>query len=146
MDLTLEDLCARYTETYPVPVSPSTRPATLKRLKITRKRKSHSDPKKVTEPGQSDTERDHRQVDDIPLDQRLYLDETASRLNLTLPCGRAPEGERVIDEKPVSRGESVRTVAVLFHPSAVAAHRARTLQNLVSRRARVDDTTPARLP
>jgi transposase len=96
VDLTLEDLCTRYTETYPVPVNPSTRPATLNCLKITRKRKSHSDPKKVTEPGQSDTKRDHQQVDDILLDQRLYLDETGSRLNLTLPYGRAPE-ERTRD-------------------------------------------------
>jgi hypothetical protein len=32
---------------------------------------------------------------------------------MTLPYGRAPRGERVIDERPVSPGETVSTVAVL---------------------------------
>jgi transposase len=32
---------------------------------------------------------------------------------MTLPYGRAPRGERVIDEQPVSPGETVNTVAVL---------------------------------
>jgi hypothetical protein len=50
VDLTLEDLCARYTETYQVSVSPSTMHATLKHLKVTRKRTSHSAPKRVTKP------------------------------------------------------------------------------------------------
>jgi transposase len=34
-------------------------------------------------------------------------------LNLTLPSGRSPRGERVFDAKPVSPGETVNTVAVL---------------------------------
>jgi hypothetical protein len=44
----------------------------------------------------------HHVVDAIPFDQRVYLDETGARLNMTLPYGRAPLGERVIDEQPVS--------------------------------------------
>ncbi|CAI8837333.1 protein of unknown function [Methylocaldum szegediense] len=45
--------------------------------------------------------------------QCLYLEETGARLNMILPYGRAPRGERVIDERPVSPGETVSTVAVL---------------------------------
>jgi transposase len=38
VDLTLEELCAQYAEAYGVPVSVATMHATLKRLKITRKK------------------------------------------------------------------------------------------------------------
>jgi len=113
VDLTLAELCERYTATYGVPVSLATLHATLKRLKLTRKRKTTYDPKQNTPETQADTDRYHQQVDSIPLDQRLYLDETGSRLNMTLPYGRAPQGERVVDEKPVSPGETVNVVAVL---------------------------------
>ncbi len=34
-------------------------------------------------------------------------------MNLTVPYGRPPRGERVVDEPPVAPGESVNTVAVL---------------------------------
>lgn len=34
-------------------------------------------------------------------------------MNLTLPYGRSPRGERVVDAQPVSPGETVNTVAVL---------------------------------
>jgi transposase len=34
-------------------------------------------------------------------------------LNLTLPYGRSPHGERVVDEKPVASGETVSTIAGL---------------------------------
>jgi len=52
-------------------------------------------------------------VDPIFLDQRLYLDETGVCLNLTLPCDRSPQGERMFDQQPVSPGETVNSVAVL---------------------------------
>jgi transposase len=113
VDLTLAELCTRYTAAFGVPVSPSTMHATLKRLRITRKRKTTYDPKKNTEAVQADTERYHQQVDSIPLEQRLYLDETGSRLNMTLPYGRAPEGERAVDEQPTSPGATISIVAGL---------------------------------
>jgi len=113
VDLTLEELRERYAATYGVTVSLGAMHATLKRLGITRKKKSTYDPHKNTAAVQVETERYHRQIDVIPLEQRLYLDETGSRLNMTLPYGRSPQGERVLDEQPVSPGETVSTVAVL---------------------------------
>jgi transposase len=113
VDLTLRELCTRYTDPYGVPVSLSTMHAPLKRLGLTRKKKTTYDPRKTRAEVQADTDRYHRQVDSIPLDQRLYLDETGSRLNLTLPYGRAPRGERAVDTKPAAPGEVVSTVAVL---------------------------------
>lgn len=38
---------------------------------------------------------------------------------MTLPYGRAPRGERVVDAKPVSPGEPVNTVAVLTEQGLV---------------------------
>jgi transposase len=113
VDLTLEELRERYAQTYGVTVSRGAMHDTLQRLGLTLKKKSTYDPKKDIEEIQLETEQYHQQVDDIPLDDRLYLDETGARLNMTLPYGRSPQGERVYDEKPTSPGETVSTVAVL---------------------------------
>jgi transposase len=113
VDLTLEQLRKHYADAYGVTVSLGAMHDTLKRLGLTRKKKSTYDPKKNTDEAQAEAERYHQQVDHLPLDQRLYLDETGARLNMTLPYGRSPRGERVVDEQPVSPGETVSTVAVL---------------------------------
>lgn len=113
VDITLAELCQRYTEQYGVNVSISTMHATLQRLKISYKRKTTHDPKHDSAEGQRKTAEYHQQVDSIPLDQRLYLDEVGSRLDMSLPYGRAPIGDRAVDVKPSSPGETVSTLAVL---------------------------------
>ena len=46
-------------------------------------------------------------------EDRIYLDETGSSLNLSLDYGRSPKGERVNDEKPTAPGQTISTAAVL---------------------------------
>lgn len=112
-DLTLEELRERYAQAYGTPVSVGAMHGTLKRLGITLKKKSTYDPKKDTDEIQAETERYHGEIDGVPLDDRLYLDETGARLNMSLTYGRSPQGDRVFDGKPVSPGQTVNTVAVL---------------------------------
>jgi transposase len=78
-----------------------------------REKKSSSDPQTETEPPRADTDRYHGPVDDLPLSERLYLDETGAHVNLTLPYGRARRGRRGVEAKPVKRGAPLNTVAVL---------------------------------
>jgi len=53
------------------------------------------------------------QLEGVAPEDRVYLDETGSSLNLSLDYGRSPKGERVNDEKPTAPGETVSTAAVL---------------------------------
>jgi len=52
-------------------------------------------------------------LEGVAPEDRVYLDETGSSLNLSLDYGRSPKGERVNDEKPIAPGETVSTAAVL---------------------------------
>jgi transposase len=52
-------------------------------------------------------------LEGIRPEDRVYLDEMGSALNLKLDHGRSRRGERVYDENPTAPGETVNTVAVL---------------------------------
>ena len=112
-DLTLEALCDRYAENYGVQVSVSTMHNTLKRLGITRKRKAFYDPHRDTLQSRAEVESYQAQIKMVPMEQRCYLDETGSTLNMTLPYGRSPCGERVYEAKPTAPGIRVNTLALL---------------------------------
>jgi transposase len=119
-DLTLNELRDRYATAYGVHVSLGAMHDTLQRLGLSRKKKTTYDPLKDSEAHQADTQRYHQQVDPIPLDERLYLDETGARLNLTLAYGRARRGQRVVAPKPVTPGDPLNTVAVLTEQGLAA--------------------------
>ncbi len=112
-DLTLEELCNRYEQTYGVRVSIGTMYNTLERLNITRKKKTFYDPNKNSDAAKVEKEHYDAQLKIIAPEKRIYLDETGSCLNMTLLYGRSQKGNRVYDEKPTSPGTSVSTVAIL---------------------------------
>ena len=58
---------------------------TLKGLGITRKRKAFYDPHCDTLHSRTELKNYHPQVKMVPMEQRRYLDETGSTLNMTLP-------------------------------------------------------------
>lgn len=113
VDLTLEELRDRYEDAYGVRVSIGTLFNTLKKLNITRKKKTFSDPKKNTEDVKRKKENYDRQLEKIPLEKRLYLDETGSCLNMSSAYGRSKQGQPAYDEKPSYPGDTVSTVAIL---------------------------------
>lgn len=66
----------------------------------------------------SDAARDEKlryisQLEGILPEDRVYLDEMGSTLNMTLDYGRSRQGERVYDDKPTAPGDTVNAVAVL---------------------------------
>lgn len=113
VDMTLSELCDRYADVFDVRVEITTMHETLKRLGITRKRKSFYDPKKKTDEIKAEIEDYEKAIVAIPHEERRYLDETGCCLNMNLDYGRSPSGYRVYDEKPTSQGTHVSTVAIL---------------------------------
>ena len=125
VDLTLEELCGLYRQTYGVRVGVATMHLTLKRMGYTYKKKTFHDPKRDGE-GSGDIKDSYAcQLEGVKPEDRLYLDETGSCLNLSLDYGRSPKGERVHDDKPTASGETVSTAAVLTEHGieAVAQYR-----------------------
>lgn len=121
-DLTLAELCDRYEQAYGVRVSIGTLFNTLERLNLTRKKKTFSDPKKKSEAAQEDKKAYDTQLEKIQEDNRWYIDETGTCLNMTPLYGRSRQGERVYDEKPTDPGMRVNTVAILSKEGMKASY------------------------
>jgi transposase len=113
MDITLEELQRRYEEERGIHVSLGTLFNLLKRLNITRKKKTFYDPKKNTPEAQLEKELYKQNLEAIPEEKRFYADETGCYLNMTPLYGRSFCGKRAHDEKPTCRGETVNTVSIL---------------------------------
>lgn len=112
-DLSLEELCNLYQEAYGVRVCTSTMDNTLKKLNITRKKKTFSDPKKNTDNVKIKKEIYDRQLEKIEPEKRFYLDETGCCINMSPSHGRSKRGRPAYDEKPAYPGDTVSTVAIL---------------------------------
>jgi len=54
-----------------------------------------------------------RKIENITPTDRVYLDETGSCINMTLPYGRARRGEVAHEKKPTHAGERLNTIALL---------------------------------
>ena len=102
VDLTLEELCNRYEDAFGIRVSIGTMYNTLKLLNITRKKKTFSDPKKSSDEVKAKKESYDNQLESIAHEQRFYLDETGTCLNMMHLYGRSLQGERVYDERPTN--------------------------------------------
>jgi len=113
VDLTLEELCERYEKAYGVRVGITTMHNTLKRLNLTYKKKTVYDPKRNRDEAKDEKTSYINQLEDVKPENRIYLDEMGSALNMTLDSGRSRQGERVYDENPTAPGVTVNTVAVL---------------------------------
>jgi transposase len=121
VDLTLEELGNRYEEAYGVRVSIGTLYNTLKKLNITRKKKTFSDPKKKTRRVKMEKENYDEQLEKIEPEKRFYLDETGSCINMSPAYGRSKRGHLAYDEKPTYSSDKVSTVAVLTE-EGIKAH------------------------
>ena len=121
VDLTLERLCELYQEAYGVRIGVTTMHFTLKRMGLTYKKKTFHDPKKNKEGAEGVKASYACQLEGVAPENRAYLDETGSSLNMNLDYGRSPKGERVQDEKPTAPGVTINTAAVLTRHGIEAA-------------------------
>jgi transposase len=122
VDLTLLQLCERYEDAYGVRVGVTTMHDTLKRLGLTYKKKTFYEPGKDDDQAKDEKDSYISQLEGVPPEDRLYLDETGSNLNQNLAYGRSPAGERVYDENPTAPGVTISTAAVLTERGVEAAH------------------------
>jgi transposase len=113
VDLTLEELCDRYEKAYGVRVSIGTMYNTLERLNITRKKKTFSDPKKNTIENQLKKEIYDKKIAEIEPENRFYIDETGTCLNMAPLYGRSFKNERCYDQRPTNQGTRVNSIAIL---------------------------------
>ena len=113
VDSTLEQFCERYQQAYGVRVGVTTMHNTLKRMGLSYKKKTFHDPKQDGEGAEAVKASYACQLEGVAPEDRIYLDETGSSLNLSLGYGRSPKGERAHDEKPTAPGATVSTAAVL---------------------------------
>ena len=113
VDLTLGELCDRYEETYGVRVGTTTMHETLKRLNDSYKKKTFRDPKRDTDQAKDEKLSYISPLEGVEPEDRVYLDERGSALNLNLECGRSRQGEPVYDKNPVAPGGTLSTAAVL---------------------------------
>jgi len=121
VDSTLEQFCERYQQAYGVRVGVTTMHNTLKRLGYTYKKKTFHDPKRDGEGAVGIRASYACQLDGVRPEDRVYLDETGSCLNLNLAYGRSRKGERAHDENPTAPGETISTAAVLTEHGVEAA-------------------------
>jgi transposase len=121
VDLTLAKLCDRYEEAYGVRVGVTTMHNTLKRLNYSVKKKTFYDPKRLCDDAAGEKLSYISQLEGVKPEDRLYLDEMGSALNLNLDYGRSPRGERVYDTNPTAPGETISTAAVLTENGVEAA-------------------------
>ncbi len=121
-DLTLEELCNRYKKEFDVYVCSATMHNTLKHMKITRKKKNFSDPKKYTDENKAKKTEYDEKIAKVAFEDRLYLDETGTCMNMAPLYGRSPQGERVYDKRPTSSGTRINVAAVLSKKGVVAQY------------------------
>jgi transposase len=119
-DMTLKELCEYYEDKTGKKVSKSAMDRTLKKMGITRKKKVLYDPEKNTVRVRRLTEEYSEKVKAEVPDNLIFIDETGATLNMTLPYGRSPEGERVIGTRPVSQGQRISTIGALSTEEMVA--------------------------
>jgi transposase len=113
VDLTLKELCDRYEEAYGVRVGITTMHETLKRLKYSFKKKTFHDPKRDTDQANDEKLSYISQLEGVEPEDRVYLDEMGSALNLNLEYGRSRQGEPVCDQNPTAPGGTISTAAIL---------------------------------
>lgn len=112
-DLTLWQLCARYEEHRGVTVSISAMSHALRRMGISRKKKTLYDPKRQSANVAVRTHEYFAKLSQLSQNQLVFIDEMGATLNLVSHYGRAQVGQRAFGPKPTSKGRRLNTIGAL---------------------------------
>jgi transposase len=112
-DITLEELRQKYFKKFNEEISVSTIHYHLKKLNISLKKKSFYDPKKYEDRVQEERKEFVEKLIDIPEEDRYFLDETGTCMNMTPEFARASQEERAYSERPTSQGKHYTTIGIL---------------------------------
>jgi len=121
-DITLEELRQKYLEKFNETISVSTIHYHLKKLNISLKKKSFYDPKKYEIEVQQKRKEFVKKLADIPEEDRKFLDETGTCLNMTPQFARSYKDERAYSERPTSQGKHYTTLGIMGKEGMVFHH------------------------
>ena len=79
------------------------------------------DPAKESERVRQLTKEYIEDIESESIEDIIFIDETGSVLNMTLPYGRSLKGERAYDSCPVSQGERISTIGALSIEGLIAS-------------------------
>jgi len=111
-DLTLEELAQKYQKDFK-PVSTSTIDRTLKKLKLTRKKKSLFEPRKNTPENHTKQQNYQTNIAAFEAEDFIFLDETGSVRNSTRSQARSLQGQRIKSPNSLIRGPRISTIGTL---------------------------------
>lgn len=119
-DLTIDEYTQIYNNHFQPPVSASTIGRALLKLKLTRKKKTLSDPRKYQVSNQLKTKLYQLALHQLEPKQLIYLDETGMTINMIRDNARSPRGQRAYATKSLNRGTRVSTIGALSYNGLVA--------------------------
>lgn len=119
-DITLEELCSELNQRFQITVSESTMCRVMKRLNLTRKKKSLHPSEKGSERVQTARREYWGEVRDVKVRDLVFIDESGVNLGLMRLFAWAMEGQRAYGEKP-KRGENISIVAGISLGGVVAS-------------------------
>lgn len=119
-DLTIDEYTQFYNENEEEPVSASTIRRALNQLKLTRKKKALSDPRKYQISNQLKTKLYQLAIKTYAPEQLIYLDETGATINMIRDYARSLGYQRAYASKSTNRGTRVSTIGALGYHGLIA--------------------------
>ena len=111
-DLILEEIRDEYNKHFDL-VSRSTIDRTLKKLKLTRKKKTLFDPRKNTPVNQQKLFNYEINIAPFKIEDLIFIDETGCVRNITRPYARSTKGQRAHCFNSLTRGTRISTIGAL---------------------------------
>jgi transposase len=119
-DATLDELRQKLEKEANVVVSNSTISRILKRLNLTRKKKTIHASERYTERVQQKRVEYWERIKDVKSEDMVFIDEAASNRGMTRLQGRAEKGKRAYGIVPKSRGKSVTMIGAIALKGIIA--------------------------
>jgi transposase/transposase-like protein len=120
-DATLSELAQRLYERTQIQVSPTTIHRSLKKLKLTRKKKTFKASEAKTDRVQQLRCQYWLLLQGIPAQNLIFLDETGINLAMSLLYGLSTQGLRAYSDQPKNKGKNTTVIGVIALSGLIAA-------------------------
>lgn len=121
-DATLAEIRELFNRQAGMAVSASTISRTLKRLRLTRKKKTlHASERDQKEEVRKSREQFQTKMAQMQANKLVFIDETGTHLGMTRSYAWAPEGQRALGERPYDTGANISLVGALSLTGVIAA-------------------------
>jgi transposase len=121
-DLTLAKIRQYYLAQFGIKIGLSTVDYYLRKNNLTLKKKSFYDPKQKETTTTIKRLEFIKTLESIPEEDRYFLDETGSCLNMTRTVARSPKNKKAFAERPTSQGKHLTTVGIMNKKTMIFEH------------------------